>query len=148
MSHQSLRIYQEVFEHLYSLCILKRYMFPLAPSLMELLMHELSEQSPLFSMPHYQEMVASGDEIMCDIWKRAVAVNVRFLVNESFYNATISDYNQGCRTKFERNYGAVFLGPFCESGSVWLANINNPSAWSLCHTGNAPHFLEVDGCSQ
>lgn len=99
-------------------------------------------------MPHDQKMVTSSDEIMGDIWKRAVAVDGRFLVNESFYNATISDYNQGCRTKFERNYGTVFLGPFCESGSALLANINNPSAWSVFHTGNAPHFLEVDECSQ
>ena len=115
MSHQSLGIHQEVFKHLRGLRILKRYVFSLTPSFIELLMQELSEQSPLFSMLHNQDMVASGDEIMGDIGRRAIAVDGRFLVNEGFNNATIRDYNRGCWTKLERNYGTVFLGPFCES---------------------------------
>lgn len=127
MSHQSLGTHQEVFKHLHGLRILKRYMFSLTPNFIELLMHELSEQSPLFTKLHNQEMVTPGDEIMRDIRRRAIAVDGRFFVNEGFNNATISDYNRGCWTKFERNYGTVFLGPFCESGSFWLANTNSTS---------------------
>ena len=76
-------------------------------------------------------MVAPGDEIMSDIGIRAVAIDGRFLVKEGFYNARIIDYNRGCMTKFERNYRTVFLGPFCESASVYLASIIIPSASSL-----------------
>ena len=67
MFHQSLGLYQEVFQHLHGLRILKRYMFPLTPSFTELLMHELSKQSPLFPPVHQQEIVAPGDEIVSDI---------------------------------------------------------------------------------
>ena len=144
MLHQFLRLYQEVSQHLHGLRILKRYMFLLTPSFMKLLMHELSKQSPFFPTVHQQKVVAPGDEIMSDIGLRAVAIDGRFLVQEGFYNARISYYDRGRGTKFERNYGTVFLGPFCESGWAFSASINIRSASSLYHTGNALQFLEVD----
>ena len=76
-------------------------------------------------------MVAPGDEIMSDIGMRAVAIDGRFLVKEGFYNATITDYDCGCRTEFERKNRTVFLGPFCESGSVSLASVDILNASSL-----------------
>ena len=81
-------------------------------------------------MLHSQEIVASGDEIMRDIGRRAFAVDGRFLVNEGFYNATISDYKFTIAVVGPslRNYGTVLLGPFCKSGSFWLANTNSLSA--------------------
>lgn len=103
-------------------------MLSLTPTFVKLLMHEFPKQSPLFPILHHQEMVASGDEIMRDIGRRAVAVDGRFLVKQGFCNATIGYYNRGCRTKFERNYGTVFLGPFCEPELVWLASIESPSS--------------------
>lgn len=69
-------------------------------------------------------MVAPGDEIMSNIGMRAVTIDGRFLVKEGFYNATSIDYDCGFRTKFERKYRTVFLGPFCESGSVSLASVD------------------------
>ena len=72
-------------------------------------------------------MVAPGDEIMSDIGVRAIAIDGGFLVKEGFDNATISDYDCVCRTKFERKYWTVFLGPFCESGSDSLASVDVPS---------------------
>lgn len=68
---------------------------------------------------------------MNDIGMRAVAIDGRFLVKEGFYNAGTSYYDRGCRTKFERNYWTVFLGPFCESRSVFLAGMNIANASSL-----------------
>ena len=73
-------------------------------------------------------MVTSGNEIMRDIGMRAVAVDGRFLVNQGFYNARTTDYNCRCRTKFERNYGTVFLGPFCESGLGLVSKLSIPSS--------------------
>ena len=90
-------------------------------------------------------MVAPGDEIMSDIGMRAVAIDGRFLVKEGFYNATIIDYDCGSRTKFERKYRTVFLGPFCESGSVSLAGVDISSMDQVpYHTGNELHLLESD----
>lgn len=126
MSHQSLGLHQDVFEHLHCLRILKRYMFPLTSPFMKFLMYQLPEKFPLFPIVHHHKTVALFDEIMGDIGRRAVAINSRFLVNERFYNASITDYNGSCRTKFERNYGPIFFCPFCESESVLLASINIP----------------------
>lgn len=59
----------------------------------------------------------------------------RFLIKEGFHNATIIDYDCGFRTKFERKYRTVFLGPFCDSGSVSLARVDTSSmhqvSWSI-----------------
>lgn len=53
MQHKSFGLYQEVSQHLHGLRILKRYMFPLTPRFVELLMYELSKQSPLCPTVHH-----------------------------------------------------------------------------------------------
>lgn len=76
---------------------------------------------------------------------RAVAIYGRFLVKEGFYDATITDYDCGCRTILERKDRTVSLGPFCESGSVSLASVDISSMHQVSyHTGNGLHLLESD----
>lgn len=102
-------------------------MFPLTSPFIKFLMYQLPEKLPLFPIVHHHKTVTLFDKIMGDIGRRAVAINSRFLVNERFYNASITDYNGSCRTKFEKNYGPIFFCPFCESESVLLASIKIPS---------------------
>lgn len=123
MMHQFLRLYQKVSQHLHSLRILNCYMISLTPSFIQLLMHELSKQSPFFPSVHHQKVVAPGDEIISDIGMRTVAIDGRFLHKEGFYNTSIIYYDRCCRTKLERKYGTVFLGPFCKSVRAFSAII-------------------------
>ncbi len=131
MPHQSFGLYQDVFQYLHGLRILKCYMFSLIPSFIKMLIYKFPKQSPLFPIIHHCKRVPLGDEIMSDIRMRSVAINGRFLVKESFYNARIIDYNRCCRAKFERKYRAVFLGPVCKSGSIFLASVDILNVSSL-----------------
>jgi hypothetical protein len=115
MQHELLRRHAEIPDHLHRLRILQSDMLLITPRFMELLMHELAEQSPLIAMPHDQEMVPSCHEVVRNVRRRSIAVDGALLIQHRLDQTPIRQHHRCGWSELEREDASVLLRPFRES---------------------------------
>ena len=80
-----------------------------------MLMHELAERPPQWTVLHDQQVVSASHQVVGDVRRRSVAVLGGFLINEFFDDATVCYYDGGAGAEDEGIDASILFGPFGES---------------------------------
>lgn len=107
-------------------------------------MDESPKRSPFIPIKHYKEMIPLGNQIMRDIRRWTMAIDVAFLVGSTFDDPAIRNDCHGRIPKFEGVQATVLTRPFCESASTYMSLQNVAQALRRL-TGCACMLWELDG---
>ena len=118
MRHEILRLQTHISQQLRPLSLLHNHMLTFANALIEVLMIQTTPSPPSLINIHEHEMVAMHHEFIGNVERRAAAEVGGLLVDELFDCCWRAEYYSGAGAEFEREYAAVFGGPFCESSTI------------------------------
>lgn len=97
MLHEIVGQRPKIMHHLHGFGVLQDEIFPFNTTLIEVIVNQLPDRSPLLTVAHDERVIAACDEIVGDIGRWPIAIDGTLFIDEGFHQFSVGDHHGRCR---------------------------------------------------